>query len=536
MDTTQPSSTNPSATSHEKPPEDEVEYPSGMRFGVIVVALCLSIFLTSLDGTIIAVAIPKITDKFHSLDDIGWYGSAYFLGTAAFQLFFGRLYSFLSVKWVYIAALTIFEIGSLVCGVAPSSNALIAGRVIAGVANAGVLTGTLVIIADSMPLDKRPFFTGLLGGIYGISAVSGPLLGGVLTDKISWRWCFYINLPLTGAVIAVIVFLFKESRVRQIEEMSVRRRVEKLDPWGTLIFIPAMVCLLLALQWGGSLYAWKNARIIVLFILFGILGAAFIGIQIWKQEDATVPPRIMKRRSIIAGSAFIFCLGGSFYTMTYFLPIYFQAIKGVSAVRSGIDNIPMVLALSLSAPLTGLFVSRVGYYKPPMFISVIFMSVGAGLISTLTAETSSGRWIGYQILYGVGSGCGVQQSLMAAQTTLEAKDIPTGTALMMFMQILGGTVFVSVAQTVFQNRLITGLAARVPGVDPRTVFNAGATSLRSPASGVPPDLLPAVLEVYRDALQGVYFVVAALSALAVVGAVAAEWRSVRGENVAGVVA
>ncbi|KAJ7622163.1 major facilitator superfamily transporter [Roridomyces roridus] len=514
--------------SPDKEASDAVEYPTGARFAFIILAISLALFLVSLDSTIIAVAIPKITDQFHSLDDVGWYGSAYLLGTAAFQLFFGRLYSFLSVKRVFLSSLCIFEIGSLVCAIAPSSNALIAGRAIAGLANAGVLTGIFVIIADSVPLERRPFHSGALGATYGVASVSGPLLGGVLTDKVSWRWCFYINLPLTAAVIACIAVLFKDPQVRCVESMSLARRVTKLDPWGTAVFMPAITSLLLALQWGGSKYQWQNPRIIVLFILFALLTVMFVVIQIWKQDEATVPPRIMKQRTILAAAAFIFCLGGSVFTTIYFLPLYFQAIKGVTAVRSGVDNIPFVVALSGGCLVTGALVSRLGYYNPPMLLSVLLTSVGGGLISTFDRDTPPARWVSYQIVYGLGVGCGIQQGIMAAQAVLAIGDVPVGTTIMLFMQLLGGAIFVSAGQTVFQNRLLIGLATHVPGVDPQLVFDAGATNLRSV---VPMELLASVLEVYNDALRAVYYLIVALAGLSIFGALGCEWRSVKGKGV-----
>ena len=178
------------------PQDDEVVYPSGLKLAVITLALCLSVLLVALDNTIIATAIPRITDDFHALDDVGWYGSSYLLTTCALQLFFGRLYTFYSIKIVFLISIIIFEVGSAICGSAPTSDALIVGRSIAGCGSAGIFAGALVIIAYTVPLRKRPIYTGLIGAMYGIASIAGPLLGGVFTDKVSWRWCFYINLPL----------------------------------------------------------------------------------------------------------------------------------------------------------------------------------------------------------------------------------------------------------------------------------------------------------------------------------------------------
>ncbi|KAJ7220160.1 major facilitator superfamily domain-containing protein [Mycena pura] len=504
----------------------EDDFPHGLRLALLMVALCLSVFLVALAPT----AIPHITDQFKSLDDVGWYGSAYLLAISATQLLFGKFYTFLPMKWVYLTAITLFEIGSAVCGAAPNSNALIVGRAIAGFGSAGIFTGALIIIAHSVPLAKRPVYTGLLGAMYGIASVAGPLMGGAFTDKVSWRWCFYINLPIGAVTIFVMIFIFKvpKSAKHKPQTMSLSERINQFDPWGTLVFIPAVVSLLLALQWGGSKYPWHNGRIIALFVVFGVLISFFVAVQLWKQDNATVPPRVFKARSIWSGALFAFSLGAGFFVLVFYIPIWFQAIKGVSAVKSGIDNIPMILSLVLASMLSGALITMLGYYAPFMIASSVLMSVGAGLLSTFTTHTGHARWIGYQVIFGLGLGMGMQQPIIAAQTVLPLADVPVGTSIIMFAQTLGGALFLSVGENVFANRLAAGLVARVPGVSPAIVLQAGATSLKT---AVDPAFLPAVLEVYNDALMGAFDVSVAMCALSLVGALVIEWKSVKGKNI-----
>ena len=397
---------------------DEPEYPKGAKLGIITASLCLSVFLMAIDNTIIATAIPRITDHFKSIDDVGWYGSAYLLTTCAFQLMFGKFYTFFPIKWVYLSAIFIFEIGSVVCGAAPTSVALIIGRAVAGIGSAGIFSGALIIIAYTVPLDKRPIYTGIIGGMYGIASVAGPLMGGAFTDHVSWRWCFYINIPI-GAITIVGIAIFFTSPARKNEEsIGAKNRFKQFDPIGTAFFIPAIICLLLALQWGGSKYEWGNGRIIALFVLFGVLIIGFVAVQLWQQENATVPPRIVKQRSVAAAAFYSACVGGAFFVLIYFVPIWFQAIKGVSAVESGIRNLPMIIGLVIASIISGGLVTTFGYFTPFMIFSTVLSSIGVGLLSTWQVSTGHSKWIGYQAVYGIGVGAGMQQGMIAVQAVL----------------------------------------------------------------------------------------------------------------------
>jgi EmrB/QacA subfamily drug resistance transporter len=502
-------------------------HPTGLKLATIMIGLCLAVFLVALDNTIIATAIPKITDEFKVLTDIGWYGSAYLLTTCATQLLFGKIYTYYPIKIVFLTGIAIFEIGSLICGVAPTSTALIIGRAIAGIGSSGIFSGALIIIAYNVPLEKRPVYSGLIGGMYGVASVAGPLMGGAFTDHVTWRWCFYINLPI-GAVTIVLIGLFlKTPPTKEQPKLTVWQTIKRFDPLGTMAFVPAIICLLLALQWGGSKYAWNDAKIIALFILFGVLIIAFIAIQIWLGEGATVPPRIAKQRSIAAGSFFGLCLGGSFFILVYYLPTYFQAIQGVSAIESGIRSLPLILSQVVALIFAGAMTTQFGYYTPFYYVAVVFTSIGAGLLTTLKPDSTTAQWIGYQIIFGIGSGAGFQQGSIAAQAVLKLTDVPIGVSVIFFLQLLGGALFISVAQNIFTNKLISNLVAVLPDLNPAIIVNTGATEL---AKVVPPQAIGVVLIAYNDALDHAYQIVVILSCLSIFGAVFMEWKSVKGKK------
>lgn len=237
---------------------------------LLLVSVFLSMFLVALDRTIISTAIPEITNEFHSLPDVGWYGSAYLLTCCSFQLLCGKMYTLYSVKAVYLSSVLLFEIGSLICGAAPTSAAFIVGRALAGVGAAGIFAGTvslpssltamssnraaqIVTIVYAVPLHKRPRIQGLFGAVFGISSIVGPLVGGAFTSRVTWRWCFYINLPV-GFMAMVVIALCLQIPDQEMTKLSWTEKLSQLDVVGTAVLIPGVACVLLALQWGGQIY------------------------------------------------------------------------------------------------------------------------------------------------------------------------------------------------------------------------------------------------------------------------------------------
>ncbi|PYH97698.1 MFS general substrate transporter [Aspergillus ellipticus CBS 707.79] len=451
--------------------------------------------------------------------------SSYLLTTCCLILTFGKIYTFYSTKWIFLAAVFIFKIGSLVCGTAPNSVALIIGRAIAGVGSAGLFSGSLLIIAQTAPLERRPIYTASITFMYGVASVTGPLMGGMFTDHVTWRWCFYINLPVGGLTILFIYLCFTAPKSVKTHS-GLKSNLSQFDLPGLFFFLPCIVCILLALQWGGATYTWGNVRIIVLFVLFGVLISIFVVLQILEDEKAMVPPRVIKNRNVWGATLFNFCLGGVYFMFIYYLPIWFQAIKNVSATTSGLMNIPMLLGVVVFSIIAGALVSTLGYYTPFMLVAPVLVGIGGGLLSTLTVDAPTGHWLGYQVIMGMGIGVGLQQPMVVVQAALDPADIPSATAIVMFAQILGGAVFVSVAQNVFQNELFRTLA-QVPGVDAQAVVDAGATLLRDVVS---PEVLSQVLTAYNMAVTHTFYVGMAIGSLSLLGALPVEWLSVQEEE------
>jgi hypothetical protein len=330
------------------------------------------------------------------------------------------------------------------------------------------------------------------------------------------------SLPLGGVSMLVLGLLLKPAK-KEAEHVSLARQVIRLDPAGTIAFLPATICLLLALQWGGVDYPWNDGRIIALFTSAGVQYIAFVAIQIWRNDDATIPPRIIKQRSVAFATLSSVLLGGTLIAITVYLPLWFQAVKGTSAYRSGIDTIPLVLSLVVASIMTGAATTKTGYYMPWLYVAVVFCAVGSGLMTTFDVNTSQPRWIGYQILFGFGLGCGMQKQSLAAQTVLRQKDVPIGVSLMFFAQTLGGSIIVAIAQSLFINDLSDGLASRA-GIDAPAILSGGATDL---VHLVSPEKLPEVLNQYNDSLRLAFYVVVVCSCLLVLPNLGMEWKNVK---------
>lgn len=250
---------------------------------------------------------------------IGWYGSAYLLTGTALVPLYGKIYRIFDIKYTFIGAIALFELGSLVSAVAPSSTAFIVGRAIAGLGNAGLFSGSAVILSYSLPLRKRPIVFGAFGGIWGIASVAGPLLGGAFTDHITWRWCFYINLPIGGAAVLVILLFLNIPRVNNPDKQSFLARLLELDLVSAGILIPAIIMLLLALQWGGVEYPWSNSRIIGLLVGAGVTALVFIAVEQWQQDNGILPPRFFRDRNVVGAMLFGFFFGAAFFPLVYYL-------------------------------------------------------------------------------------------------------------------------------------------------------------------------------------------------------------------------
>ncbi|PNH36828.1 hypothetical protein VD0002_g10286, partial [Verticillium dahliae] len=461
--------------------------------------------------TIVGTAIPRITDEFKGLSDVSWYAAAYFMTYGAAQPSAGKLYKYYDIKWTFLASMVVFEVGSLLCGVAPNSKTLVVGRAIAGLGGGALAVGGYSIVSLTVRPAKRPMMMGVLGMVYAVAGAIGPLLGGAFTDRVSWRWCFYINLPIGGAAAIAVFFFFHLPAAAAPPKVPWTQKLLHIDPVGFALVMGAFTCFILGLQYAGATHPWDSSEVIGLLVGAFVLPIVLIAWEIWLGDYASMPPRLYKMRSLWAASAFQFFFLGAYIVLLYYLPIYFQSIKGTSPIQSGVNNLPLVLAASIFSLVGGTVVMKTGYAMPVMLSGSMITTVALGLIYSMDIGTPSSKWIGYQFFVGAFMSFGIPHGLTVAQAGVGPEDLPAVTANLLFYQTIGGAFSTSAGQAGFVNQLLKELPKTAPSVNPQQVIETGASELHNV---FPPDVLPGILEAYMVGIKAAFAVALAFSGVA----------------------
>ncbi|KAJ7184645.1 ABC transporter [Mycena filopes] len=487
--------------------EDSSTVLSGMRLVVVFIALMLSLFLIMLDQTILATALPRVTSDFDAFNLQGWVATSY-LAQSVFLLFYGQVLRIFPAKWVLVCAIGTFEVGSLLCGVAHSIGQLIAGRVVAGVGAAGIMVSMMQVITHATRLEDRPKFYGAFGALFAISSVIGPLIGGAITEHATWRWNFLLNLPLGGVSVCAVILILKAAPPLGSDptQRSARARLHqalRLDFVGATLAAGALITLILALQWGGNTKSWGDKDVIICFVLSPVLTAAFIAWSVYQGDRAMMPTAIFKSRSIYAILVFCFLNRFSMFIFTYYIPLFYQAARAHSPTKSGVDFLPFMIGVVITAALAGGVVAKTGYYWPVLLAAPCFLALGSGLFYTITPTTSSAALAGFQILVAVGVGLGFQNAALALQVEFNDDKALLAQAMAMgaFAQQLGGTVGLGVAEPIFASQLARNLVKYAPSA-PVALLEQNATAIYT----LPEDMIPGVVKAYTDAVRTLLFV------------------------------
>ncbi|KAJ3074344.1 hypothetical protein HDU98_011506 [Podochytrium sp. JEL0797] len=421
-----------------------------LEFVLVFVGLALAVFIASLDMTIIAVALQVIASEFSALDQINWIGTAFFLTSTAFIPIYGQLADVFGRKPTFLMAITIFEIGSLLCGLSTSMNMLIASRAIAGMGGSGIFSLTMIIIGDLTSPRERGQYLGLIGAIYGLASIIGPLIGGLFVDHIGWRWVFYINLPF-GAVTVIAVMLFL--KLQPVSRGSFSDSLQKIDWLGGFFLISFVICILIPIQGGGSQYAWDSAVVIRLFIVGFVFFIAFVYVEGWQAKHPLLPFVLLKNQYTAATyftSAFV---GAAFFILVFYVPLWFQIVLGSSATQAGVHTLPLMMGMVVSTIFSGGVASATGYFFPFLPFGAVMTAIGSGLIVTMKEDAALWKQVVFLLIAGVGVGCGFQMCMVSAQISVGPELLAVSTSTNNFIQTMGLAVGVAICSAIFNGNL-----------------------------------------------------------------------------------
>ncbi|KAJ3031938.1 UNVERIFIED_CONTAM: hypothetical protein HDU68_010018 [Siphonaria sp. JEL0065] len=427
---------------------------SKSAFISVYIGLLLAILLAALDQTIVATALKAIVDDFGHQDLIPWIGSAYLLTAAPLSTLYGKFADIFGRKWVFVFAIVMFELGSALCGAATSMEFLIAGRAIAGIGGGGIFSLVLIIISDIVSIRDRGKYQGAIGACFGLASVVAPLLGGAFSDHVTWRWCFYINLPLGCITLATVIAFLNFPK----EEGTIREKINRIDGLGATLLFISIVLLVTPLQLGGSIWDWNSTQSIVCFVLSVVVFAVFVYVELKVAKEPIVPAAIFVNSSVPAFLGIAVLLGGGFLSGIYFISLFFQVVFDSSATSAGLQILPAVVGLTITSIGSGILISKNGQYKYFLFVGPVILAVGVVLISFLDGDSSTFAKIFYLFVFGLGVGCMIQVRVLGLQASVPRELIAIATAVATTCNSLGAAIGIAITGTLFNNVVVSKTA------------------------------------------------------------------------------
>ncbi|MFF5070344.1 MDR family MFS transporter [Micromonospora olivasterospora] len=496
---------------------------------LLMFGLMTGMLLAALDQTIVGTALPTIVGQLGGINHYSWVVTAYLLASTASTPLYGKMADLYGRRPVFLFSIGTFLLGSLLAGLSQNMTQLILTRGVQGLGAGGLMTLAFTIISDVVSPRERGRYQGLFGAVFGLSSVAGPLVGGYFAET-NWRWIFYINVPL--AILAIVV-CYHVMRL-----VPFQRREHTIDWIGAGLLVAGVSCLLLALSWGGTSYAWRSGVIIGLFAAGAVLAALFL-LQESRVAEPILPLRLFRGATFALANAAGFVLGLVMFGSIIFIPLYLQIVKGSSPTRSGLLMLPMMAGIIVTSILTGQAMSRIGRYKWCPVAGTVVLVAGMLLFTRLAVDTSLWLAFGYMVVIGVGLGLCMQSLILAVQNGVALRDLGAATSSATFFRSLGGSFGVAILGAVLSSQLTGQLADRLPGAiaqlppDQRAAVAArGGTniSINEPSTilALPGPVRAAVQAAFVDSLHLVFLTAGLVAIVAVLVTLALPNEKLRG--------
>ncbi|KAF9978869.1 hypothetical protein BGZ73_008870 [Actinomortierella ambigua] len=448
----------PPASPEDNPYGPKIPLTSWRKF-LVFLGITSTLFLAALDQTIVSTTLPATAKQFNNFGDISWVGTSYLLTTTAVQPIYGAASNMFGRKRSMLFAAGIFMLGSVLSGAAQSMTMLIIARAIQGLGGSGIIALSMILVADIVPLRERGTYQGLIALIFAIAAVLGPLLGGIFSDSLTWRWAYFINLPV-GAMAVLLIILFMH--MKRPKDVTFSQNMATVDFTGILLLVISIVMILLALNWGADArYPWSSATIISLIVVGLVICVIFLWNE-WKiAKKPIIPLRLFSTWSMASSYLCVFFQGFVFLGLMFLLPLYFQAVSGVSAIESGVNLLPFAVLGSVTAIVVGMGMSKFNTYKEFIVAGFALSTIASGLLITLDEHSSRGKALGILVPQGISMGLTVNTLLLGVHAQLvDKRDIALATSLWTFLRTLGGTMGIAAGSALIQSSLSSAGAAQ----------------------------------------------------------------------------